>query len=159
MTKTDVNNSVDHQPVCCTAGLTVISSFWLSLINHGGANIVMSATAYGGSSQLTDLLVERAPEKFKKHKFDIAGKNDLSQAIKKTMTELEAKKDQHMPVIVLFVEIPTNPDMKVPNIAELAKICVDTKKATGKELILFVDTTFAPASKCMGHIANVQGAD
>ena len=77
MTETNVNSTKEHQPLCCTAGLTVISSFWMSLINHGGANIVMSSTAYGGSSQLTDLLVERAPEKFKKHKFDIAGDKNL----------------------------------------------------------------------------------
>jgi cystathionine beta-lyase/cystathionine gamma-synthase len=44
------------------------------------------------------------------------------------MTVLEADKASHMPTIVLFVEIPTNPDMKVPDIAKLAAICVNTKK-------------------------------
>jgi cystathionine beta-lyase/cystathionine gamma-synthase len=104
-------------------------------------------------------MVTRAPEKFKKHKFDITGDKNLEAAIQKAMTVLEADKASHMPTIVLFVEIPTNPDMKVPDIAKLAAICVNTKKETGKELILFVDTTFAPASKCMGHIAKVPGAD
>jgi len=70
----------DHHPVCTTAGLPVIASFWISLIKNGGADILMSSTAYGGSSQLTDLMVERS-DKFKKHKFDITGKNKLEEAI------------------------------------------------------------------------------
>jgi cystathionine beta-lyase/cystathionine gamma-synthase len=53
---------------------------------------------------------------------------------------------------VLFVEIPTNPDMKVPDITKLATMCQKFKKEADKEVILFVDTTFAPASNCMGHI-------
>ena len=54
-----------------------------------------------------------------------------------------------MPTTVLFVEIPTNPDMKVPDILVLARLCQKYQKATGKEIILFVDTTFAPASQVL----------
>jgi hypothetical protein len=84
LTGTNVDN---HHPVCCTAGLPVIASFWFSLVKNGGADIVMSSTAYGGSSQLTDLMVERSGN-FRKHKFDITGKNKLEEAIEKTMNEL-----------------------------------------------------------------------
>jgi len=47
-------------PVCFAAGLPAICSVWLSLISMGGADIVMASTAYGGSSQLTDVLTGRS---------------------------------------------------------------------------------------------------
>lgn len=60
-----------------------------------------------------------------------------------------AKTKSKMPVTVLFVEIPSNPDMKVPDIKVLANMCQEYKVKTKKEVVLLVDTTFAPASKCM----------
>jgi len=69
-----------------------------------------------------------------------------------------AKTNSKLPVTVLFVEIPTNPDMKVPDIKILADMCKDFKTATGKEIVLLVDTTFAPASNVMGQIKE-QAAD
>ena len=38
-----------------------------------GADVVMSSTAYGGSSQVTDVLAARAPSKLRKHTFDVSG--------------------------------------------------------------------------------------
>jgi cystathionine beta-lyase/cystathionine gamma-synthase len=67
------------------------------------------------------------------------------------MNEFKEKKSD-LPTIVLFVEIPTNPDMKVPDITILATMCEQLKKDTEKEVIIFVDTTFAPGSNCMNHI-------
>ena len=82
----------------------------------------MASTAYGGSSQLTDLLNSRTAY-FNKHKFDITGTRDLTGSIKEELDRLASEPSVLMPTTVLFVEIPTNPDMKVPNILELAKLC------------------------------------
>ena len=51
-----------------------------------------------------------------------------------------------LPVTVLFSEIPTNPDMKVPDMQELADLISEYKTKTKKEVVLMVDTTFAPSS-------------
>jgi len=51
--------------------------------------------------------------------------------------------------------MPTNPDMKVPKVNELAEMCTAYKKNTGKEIILFIDTTFAPASQVFAKIQEV----
>jgi cystathionine beta-lyase/cystathionine gamma-synthase len=74
----------------------------------------MASTAYGGSSQLTDLLNSRTAY-FNKHKFDITGTRDLTGSIKEELDRLASDPSILMPTTVLFVEIPTNPDMKVPN--------------------------------------------
>lgn len=65
-------------PCCFTAGLPAICSLWLSLVAQGGADILMASTAYGGSSELTDLIDKRCSI-FNKHKFDITGKNHLEK--------------------------------------------------------------------------------
>ena len=44
----------------------------MTLVFQGGADILMASTAYGGSSQLTDLIAQRATH-FVKHTFDITG--------------------------------------------------------------------------------------
>ena len=82
----------------------------------------MASTAYGGSSQLTDLLNSRTAY-FNKHKFDITGTRDLTGSIKEELDRLASDPSILMPTTVLFVEIPTNPDVKVPNILELAELC------------------------------------
>lgn len=126
----------------------------MTLIFSGGADILMASTAYGGSSQLTDLLDDRSAY-FNKHKFDITGTRDLSASIKEELDRLASNPSALMPTTVLFVEIPTNPDMKVPDILVLARLCTKYQKTTGKEIILFVDTTFAPSSKVMEKIESV----
>lgn len=45
--------------------------------------------------------------------------------------------------------------MKVPVIEDLAKMCLNYKKETGREIIILVDTTFAPASKVLEKIRTV----
>ena len=92
-------------PACFTAGLTAICALWTTLVFQGGADIVMASTAYGGSSQLTDLISERAPN-FNKHTFDITGKIDKTEAIRNALGALAANPSALMPTTVLFVEVP-----------------------------------------------------
>jgi cysteine synthase A len=57
------------EPVVCTAGLPAICAIWMSLLQHGGADVLMASTAYGGSSQLTDIIAKLAPSQFAKSTF------------------------------------------------------------------------------------------
>ncbi|RHY09323.1 hypothetical protein DYB36_010220 [Aphanomyces astaci] len=140
-------------PVVFTAGLPAVCSIWLSLLHGGGADILMASTAYGGSSQLTDIYVNKSSGKIHKWKFDITGKNKISDSIKQALDKLTITATA--PTTVLFVEIPTNPDMKVPDIATLAQHLTSYRNTTGKEVLLLVDTTFAPASKVLQKISAV----
>jgi cystathionine beta-lyase/cystathionine gamma-synthase len=148
----DADSTCD--PVIFAAGLPAICSLWMALVEHGGADIVMASTAYGGSSELTDIIAKRAPERFNKHTFDITGKNDISLAIKEALDRLAepSLSTSLHPLTVLFVEIPTNPDMKVPEMEELAALLTEYQKSTGKQVLLLVDTTFAPGSQVVRHI-------
>ncbi|KAI9336792.1 hypothetical protein BDR26DRAFT_935920 [Obelidium mucronatum] len=143
-------------PVIFTAGLPAVCSLWLGLLKTGGADILMASTAYGGSSQLTDIFASRttgnSPAKFTKSTFDITGKNDISTAIENALAILT--KTAKTPTTVLFVEIPTNPDMKVPNMPALAQLLQSYAKTTGKQVLLLVDTTFAPASQVIKKISS-----
>ncbi|MDP2439082.1 MAG: PLP-dependent transferase, partial [archaeon] len=144
----------EHPPVCCTSGLATICSVWMALILHqGGADVVMASTAYGGSSELTDLLAARGAN-FRKHTFDITGTNPITPAIQGAFDKLAEKGSEGLlPTTVLFVEIPTNPDMKVPELAELAAVLEGYRAATGKRVLLLLDTTFAPSSQAMAKLA------
>eukprot|EP01134_Creolimax_fragrantissima_P006553 CFRG6553T1 len=144
----------DANPVCFTAGLPSICSLWFTLIAQGGADVVMASTAYGGSSQLTDLLTHRSST-FKKHTFDITGTNDISESIQSTLNALATDVSNLLPTTVLFVEIPTNPDMKVPDMGALASMLTSYKSNTSRDVLLLVDTTFAPGSKVMQKINEV----
>ena len=53
------------------------------------------------------------------------------------------------PTTVLFIEIPTNPDMKVPDMAPIAEMLSGYKAKTGKNVVLLIDATFAPGSQTM----------
>jgi cystathionine beta-lyase/cystathionine gamma-synthase len=141
-------------PACFTAGLSAICSLWMTLVFQGGCDVVMASTAYGGSSQLTDLLADRSAT-FKKHTFDITGKADKTEAIRGCLNGLAVNAAALMPTTVLFVEIPTNPDMKIPNIAELAVVLENYEKNTGKKVLLLVDATFAPGSRVMHKMMSV----
>jgi len=70
LTGTDVN--AKSNPICFTAGLPAICSLWFTL---------MSSTAYGGSSELTGLVESHAGTTFKKHNFDITGKQKIAASI------------------------------------------------------------------------------
>ena len=139
------------QPAVFTAGLSALCSMYLALLKQGGCNLLMCSTAYGGSSQLTDLISSRAP-KFSKSTFDIQGDADIGQSIKSSLDALAKDAAALLPTTVLFVEIPTNPDMKVPNMDDVGKFVSAYKAATGKRVILCIDSTFAPSSKVMSKV-------
>eukprot|EP00122_Pirum_gemmata_P005382 Pgem_evm1s4901 len=106
---TQINS--DANPACFTAGLPAICSLWMTLVHEGGADILMASTAYGGSSQLTDLIHDRA-HSVNKHTYDITGKNDIGEAVKKGLDKLSSDPSALKNRTVLFMEVPTNPDMK-----------------------------------------------
>jgi len=144
---TDINAFAN--PVVFTAGLPALCSMWLALIQRGGADVLMCSTAYGGSSQLTDLLNSKVPE-FKKHTFDIQGLGaNMVQSISSRLDDLAANPADLSPTTVIFIEVPTNPDMKVPDMDPLAEKLQGYKKKTGKNVVLLIDNTFAPGSQVM----------
>eukprot|EP00164_Ancoracysta_twista_P004647 GFYU01006278.1.p1 GENE.GFYU01006278.1~~GFYU01006278.1.p1 ORF type:complete len:627 (+),score=239.37 GFYU01006278.1:150-2030(+) len=149
MSGTAVNTT--YNPEIFTAGLPAICSVWVSLIEQGGADLLMCSTCYGGSSQLTDVVANRAG-RLTKHTFHIQGNASIMTSIKMELNKLKENPEKLLPITVLFVEIPTNPDMKVPDVLETASLLKQYKKDTGKEVLLMVDTTFAPASRVMEKI-------
>lgn len=86
-------------------------------------DVLMASTSYGGSSELTDILSSRT-DKFHKSTFDITGSNDISAAIQSGLAALAADVSARQPITLLFVEIPTNPDMKIPDMPALAAMLV-----------------------------------
>ena len=142
-------------PITFTAGLPAITALWLTLVNTGGADIVMASTAYGGSSELTDIFSRS--DMFNKHKYDITGQNEMLPAIQLTLDAMIANPST-LPRTVLFCEIPTNPDMKVPDITKLSNMLVNYEASTGKTVILMVDTTFAPASKVLQKLTDIDSS-
>eukprot|EP01104_Vermistella_antarctica_P011204 TRINITY_DN3107_c0_g1_i1.p1 TRINITY_DN3107_c0_g1~~TRINITY_DN3107_c0_g1_i1.p1 ORF type:complete len:652 (-),score=157.58 TRINITY_DN3107_c0_g1_i1:279-2135(-) len=143
---TEVNTSCN--PVSFTAGLPAICSLMTTLISTGGADILQCSTAYGGSSQLIDILNENA-HTLNKHKFDIQGNTSMVDSIRNLFVDLAKDVDALLPTTVLFMEVPTNPDMKVPDMAAIAEIVRTYKAATKREVVLLVDATFAPGSQVM----------
>ena len=140
-----------NPPAVFTAGLSALCSMYLALIKQGGCNLLMCSTAYGGSSQLTDLISSRAPT-FSKSTFDIQGDADIGKSIQSSLNALARDPAALQPTTVLFVEIPTNPDMKVPDMDDVGKFVSEYKAATGKRVILCIDATFAPSSKVMAKV-------
>ena len=139
------------QPAVFTAGLSAICSMYVALLKQKGCNLLMCSTAYGGSSQLTDLITSRAPT-FSKSTFDIQGDADIGKSIQTSLNALAKDPAALHPTTVLFVEIPTNPDMKVPDLDDVGKYVSEYKAATGKRVILCIDATFAPSSKVMEKV-------
>jgi cystathionine beta-lyase/cystathionine gamma-synthase len=146
-------------PICYTAGLPAICSLWMTLLAHGGADVVMASTSYGGSSELTDIFQSKAIHNlFNKYKFDITGTKNIHTAIESTLATLSSlpsppsSSSSSSRTTVLFVEIPTNPDMKVPNILQLATILMNYQQTTSRPVLLLIDTTFAPGSQILSKI-------
>lgn len=136
-------------PVVFTAGLPAVCSMWVSLIRRGGADVLMCSTAYGGCSQLTDIMHAKVPS-FQKHTFDIQGLDaNIVDRIGGQLDALAANPAELAPTTVLFIEIPTNPDMKVPDMAPIAEMLSGYKTKTGKSVVLLIDATFAPGSQTM----------
>jgi len=151
MSGTAVDPSAD--PVTCSAGLPTIAALWLALEGLGGADILMCSTAYGGSSELTDLCLTRG--NLRKTTFHIQGDATFNGSIGEALDSLAADPASLRPTTVLFVEIPSNPDQKMPDLAQLAADCEAYQASTGKQLLLLVDTTFAPASEVLGRIGSL----
>merc|ERR1712172_10469 len=92
---------------------------------------------------------------FSKHTFHIQGDAIIDESISFALDKLARKEGlpagqtDLFPTTVLFVEIPTNPDMKVPDIGKVVSGLAKYKEKTGKKVLLLVDTTFAPASKVL----------
>jgi hypothetical protein len=57
--------------------------------------------------------------KINKHTFDIQGSASIVPGVQATLDCLAADQASLMPTTVLVAEIPTNPDMKVPDLAAL----------------------------------------
>jgi cystathionine beta-lyase/cystathionine gamma-synthase len=151
MSGTEVNTQAN--PVITVAGLASIASLWVHLLREGGADILMCSTAYGGSSQLMDLLSARSPL-LRKYTFHIQGTAEILSSIKDELNVLSA--NPHLkPITVLFVEIPTNPDMKVIDLSATVTMLDEFRNRTGKEVLLLLDTTFAPASEIMKVVKNI----
>ena len=149
---TAVNAS--SNPVIFTAGLPALCTLFMTLIKRGGADIMMCSTAYGGCSQLTDLLNARTA-RLRKSTFDIQGDADINARIKGQLDKLAADPATLLPTTVLFVEVPTNPDMKVPDVKALTSTLQAYKEATGKDVLLLVDATFAPNSRVLEKVSAV----
>jgi hypothetical protein len=140
----------DTLPQLFTAGLSALMSLWLALVARGGVDVLMCSTAYGGCSQCTDLVAERT-ERFRKSTFDIQGDAIIDESIATALDELAATASP-LPLTVLFVEIPTNPDQKVPDTQKLIDSLEAYKQQTQKDVLLVVDTTFAPGSGILAQI-------
>lgn len=136
-------------PQLFTAGLSALASLWLALVARGGVDVLMCSTAYGGCSQCTDLIAERT-DRFCKSTFDIQGDASIDESIQGALSALVTAHD--LPLTVLFVEIPTNPDQKVPDTQKLVDSLQTYKQQTRKDVLLIVDTTFAPASQILSQI-------
>lgn len=150
---TDVNTGAN--PVVFTAGLPSLCSMWVSLIRRGGADVLMCSTAYGGCSQLTDIMHSKVPT-FRKHTFDIQGLNtNIVDSIGGRLDALAAAPNELAPTTVVFIEIPTNPDMKVPDMAPIAAMLQRYKATTGKNVVLLIDATFAPGSQTMRKLKDL----
>jgi len=140
---TPVDTSVT--PVVSTAGLSALASLWAAMLLRGGADVLMCSTAYGGSSELTSM----GGDMLRQHEFHIQGKADLMVSFRAALEALTESGAATFPNLVLFLEIPTNPDMKVPDMGQLGALCVAHRERTGKNVILVVDTTFSPGSQVM----------
>lgn len=142
----------ESNPVCFTAGLPSLASLWVTLIERGGADVLMCSTAYGGSNQLMDLMCSNS-KLIKKRTFDIQGLLSIENSIRELLESLDPS--ELLPTTVLCVEIPTNPDMKVPAMPEVAQMLQDFRRRTEKEVIMVVDGTFAPNSQVMAKMSEL----
>ena len=113
-------------PLFFTAGLPALASLWSALAagaipksigekesdESGGAEVLLASTAYGGSSQLTDLLAALCANRFRKHSYDVQGSARVEESVADCLARLERGGGPLLPRTVLFLENPTNPDMK-----------------------------------------------
>lgn len=139
-------------------GLAALAVFHTSMITSlGGADTVCCSTGYGGSDKLASIMEERSPALFRKHAYDIQGSLDLTESIGHKLDELMSadRRETLLDNTVVLIEIPTNPDMKVPQLPVLVAKCHDYQRVTGKKLILLIDTTFSPSSQIIQQIHDI----
>ncbi len=163
-------------PLVFSAGLPALSTLFLALLArpNSRADVIMCTTAYGGCSQLVDLLQEKSSDRLRKFTFEIPrGPNDslsttLEDSICGTLEKVtaidneEKEKDHDSKITVLFLEVPTNPDMRVPDVAAIAEKLRDFRTARGRksdseiapdeEVLLLLDVTFAPNSNILQKV-------
>ena len=157
-----VEGEGSSKPLLFTAGLSAVASLWLTLLRTGGADVVMASTAYGGSSQCTDLLAARASASaahkktravLRKHTFDLQGSIDLVKSIASALRSLSDAHGRDLQrTTVVFLEMPTNPDMKLPDLDALWRDALQPfHEAHGArtQLLLLIDTTLAPNSQVL----------
>jgi cystathionine beta-lyase/cystathionine gamma-synthase len=146
---------VDAPAVVCTAGLPTLASLWLSLSETGGVDILMCATAYGGSSQLADVLSARS-DRIRKHIFPLTGAEDGVTFTKRVDAALAepALKEGSGPIVV-FLEAPSNPDMMVPDFDALAASLKNHTASLGRVIAVMVDTTLSPTSRVLERLAKL----
>jgi cystathionine beta-lyase/cystathionine gamma-synthase len=53
---------------------------------------------------------------------------------------------------VVFIETPSNPDMKVPDLAQVVQMVQSYQAASKRQVVLLVDTTFAPPSQVLQKV-------
>lgn len=135
-------------PVVFSAGLPSLAALWLALIARGGFDVLMASTAYGGSSQVTDLLQACSPL-LRKHTFDVQGAISMEASVQSRLTALAASAKTLMPTTLLFIETPTNPDMKVPDLAKVAAMLEAYQRVTHVKVLVLVDNTFAPNAQLL----------
>eukprot|EP00051_Salpingoeca_urceolata_P027102 m.480055 g.480055 ORF g.480055 m.480055 type:complete len:649 (-) comp21679_c0_seq1:238-2184(-) len=141
------------QPAVFTSGLSAVAAMWLTLVARGGANVLMASTAYGGSSQLTDLLHARAGGRLVKSTFDIQGDADIAASVKTSLDALAADEAaRQLPATMLFIEVPSNPDQKVIDLGDLSGFLAEYRAKVGKDVIVMVDATFAPSSHVLATL-------
>ena len=132
-------------------------------MKSGGAEIVMASTAYGGSSQLTDLLCARASHScLRKHTFDIQGPNDPVESLRKCLAQVtlfaNLGAQPLLPTTLIFLETPSNPEMKVPDLAALVSRTIRPfakAHASDTRVVLLLDCTLAPGSQILSKLAGL----
>eukprot|EP00937_MAST-01D_sp_MAST-1D-sp2_P001953 g1953.t1 len=139
------------QPVVFAAGLPAVASLFATLVDNGGADVLMCSTAYGGTSELMDIFHDRGGLIIKS-RFHIQGDAPIDGSIQAALDTLAAEPAPRLPTLVLFVEVPTNPDQKIPDLAKLSEACLNYQAKMGKQVLLLIDTTFAPGSGILGKL-------
>eukprot|EP00750_Incisomonas_marina_P025501 INCI5517.1.p1 GENE.INCI5517.1~~INCI5517.1.p1 ORF type:complete len:711 (-),score=149.77 INCI5517.1:58-2100(-) len=139
--------------VLSTVGLAALAAVVMASLEIGERNIdsVMCSTAYGGSSQQTDILSTRTFQvglvHMERHKFNIQGAAaDVFKSLRTTLNAMKAS-ESRKPLTLVQIEYPTNPDMKDCDLAAVEEELQQYQAATGSQVLLLLDTTFSPPSK------------
>jgi len=142
-----------------TVGLSSLAACVMAALEFGNKDIdvVMCSTAYGGSCQQTDILIERTTRsknvRLEKHKFDIQGNVPVFDALQARLGIMR-KRSKQKKLTIVEIEYPTNPDMKDCDLKKLKNELISYRKDTGSEVVLILDTTFSPPSAAAQGFGN-----